>query len=73
MHRLKQGWILPLGIQVRCGSETHGSYDCGPQVRQNVTKQVGADHHIKPVRMRHEMRGQDIDVELIGFHIGILL
>jgi hypothetical protein len=57
--------MLPLGampmvpVQARAG------------VGQDVAEQIGADHDVKPVGMQHEVRSQDIDVELVSLLIGI--
>ena len=43
------------------------------EIAQDVAEQVAADHHVEPVRVLHEMRAQDVDVELVGADVRIVL
>ena len=43
----------------------------GPEVGQDVAEQVRADDDVEPVGMLHEMRGQDVDVVLVGADVGV--
>src|SRR5439155_8765799 len=45
----------------------------GAEIRQDVAEQVGRYDDVEPVGMRDEVRGQDIDVELVPADVGILL
>ena len=42
------------------------------EIGQDVAEQVGADDDVEPVRMLHEMRGQDVDVELVGADVRVI-
>src|SRR5262245_14849935 len=44
-----------------------------PVVGQNVPEQVGADDHVKPRWVAHQMRRQNVDVELAGLDLRVLL
>jgi hypothetical protein len=47
------------------GRDADGAGAGRPEVGQDVAEQVGADHHVEPVRVLHEMGGEDVDVELV--------
>ena len=42
------------------------------EIGQDVAEQVRADDDVEPIGMAHEMRGQDIDVVLVGLDVGIV-
>ncbi len=44
----------------------------GTEVREDVAEKVRGDDHGEPVRVAHEMRGKDVDVELVRLHVRIL-
>ena len=44
----------------------------GPEIGQDIAEQVRADHHVEPVRMLHEMRGKNVDMELVGADVRII-
>src|ERR1700730_10317801 len=43
------------------------------KIREDVAEQIVSDNHVKPVRMTHEVRGKNINMELIGSDTGIFL
>src|SRR5207245_2718658 len=53
--------------------DAEGAGAGGAEIRQDVAEQVGRYDDVEPVRMRDEVRGQDIDVELVPADVGILL
>ena len=44
----------------------------GPEVGEDVAEEVRAHDHVEPVRVLHEVRGEDVDVVLVGLDVGIL-
>ena len=44
----------------------------GPEIGQDVAEQIRADHDVEPIGMAHEMRGQDVDVVLVGLDVGVV-
>ena len=71
VHRLEQGGEAPFRIEVGRRRDADGPGTGRPQVGQDVTEQVRGHHHVEPVRMQDEVRGQDVDVVLAGSHAGI--
>ncbi len=60
------GLMLPDGAMRSC--------PCRPaEVREDIAEEVRGHHHVEPVRMQHEMRGQDVDVELVDLEVRIAL
>ena len=72
MHRLKQRRTFSFGIEVGRWGKPHRSHNRRAQVRKNVAEEIRSDHNIEPIRMGYEMCGQNIDVVLVRFDIGIL-
>src|SRR5579864_276004 len=73
MHGLKHGGILFRRIQVRAGSNADRAHHRGAQVGKDVAKQVRSHDHVKHLRAAHEMRGENVDVILIGADVRIFL
>jgi hypothetical protein len=42
-----------------------------PEVREDVAEQVAGHHHVEPVGVHHEVRGEDVDVQLVPAHLGV--
>ena len=72
VHRLEHRGVLLLRVDVARGGEADGAGDGGAEVGQNVAEQVGAHHHVEPVRMGDEMRRQDVDMVPVGLDTRIL-
>src|SRR5215831_7384876 len=73
MNRLKERWVLFFGIDIAGRRQPHRSHDRSAEIRQNIAEEVGGNHNVEPIRMGHEMRAQDVNQELVGLHIRILL
>ena len=73
VHRLEHRGEGALGVDVAAGRDGDRAGGGRPEVGEDVAEQVGADDHVEPVRVAHEMGGQDVDVELAGLDLGILL
>ena len=50
-------------------SDPDRTNDRSSEIGENVPKQVGGNHNVKPVRMAHKMRTQNIDEILIAADI----
>src|SRR5216683_6299664 len=72
MNRLEGRRINAFRIDVRRRRDADRAAHRRAQVGKNVTEQVGADHHVEPIRMLYELGAQDVDVELIGSNTGVL-
>ena len=57
------------GLMLALGRDADGARHRRAEVGQDVAEQVRAHHHVEPVRMLHEMRAEDVDVELVGRHL----
>jgi hypothetical protein len=66
-HRRKNAFR----IQIRRWSDADRSGARGTKVRKNVSQQIRADHHIKPVRMLYEVGCQNVDMKLVCLNQGI--
>ena len=73
MHRLEHGGKRTLRVDVAAGRDGDGAGGGGPQIGENVAEQVGADDHVEPGGVAHQVRGQDVDVELAGLDLRVLL
>ena len=63
---------VALGIDVGRRRDADRAADRGPEIGQDVAEQIRADDDVEPVGMLHEMRGQDVDVVLVGADVRIL-
>src|SRR5438128_1634261 len=70
---LEQRGKHALRVDVGGWRDADGAGAGGAEIRQDVAEQVGRYDDVEPVRMRDEVRGQDIDVELVPADVGILL
>ena len=61
-----------LRIQIRGGSNADGADNRGAEIGENIPKKVGTHDNIEPVGVADKMRGEDVDVELVGADIGKL-
>ncbi len=61
-----------LGIDVGRRRDADRAADRGPEVGKNVAEQVRADDDVETVRALHEVRGEDVDVILVGANARIL-
>src|SRR5271169_2619865 len=73
VDRLEQRGVLSLRIQVRRRRDRNRARARGPEIREDVSEEVRADDDVEPVRVPDEMRGQDVDVVLVGPDVGVFL
>ena len=71
MHRLEHGRILPFRIDIGGSRNADAAGNGRPQVGENVTEQIAADHHAEALRMSDEARGKRVDVHLLAFDLGV--
>ncbi len=57
---------VALGVDVGRGRDADRAGHRRAQVGEDVAEQIRADHHVEPVGVLHEVRGQDVDVVLVG-------
>ena len=72
MYRLKGGGIFPFRIQIDRRRKPHRSHNRCSKIGKNVAEKIRSHHHIEPVGMSDEMRGQNVDVVLVGLYVRIL-
>jgi hypothetical protein len=72
VHRLEHRGVFALRVDVAGGRDSDRADAGRPQIAEDVAEQIGADHDVKPVGMAHEMRGQDVDVVLVGLDVGVV-
>ena len=73
MDRLEHRGILALRVDVARRRHADRAGERRAEVGEDVAEQVGADHHVEPVRVAHEMRRQDVDVILVRLDVRVLL
>ncbi len=71
VHRFEQRRELTWRVQVGRRRYSDGAGARGAEVGQDVAEQVGRDHDVEPLRVQHEVGGQDVDVVLAGVHVGV--
>ena len=72
VHGLEARRVRALRVEVGRRRDADGARACRPEIGQDVTEQVRAHHHVEPVGMLHEVRGQDVNVVLRRLHVRIL-
>ena len=55
----------PLRVDVGARGDADGAGAGGPEVGQDVAEQVAGHDDVEPVGVQHEVRGEDVDVELV--------
>ena len=71
VHRLEARRKFAFRIQVCRGRDADGAGTCGAEIGKNIAEKIGADDDIKPIRMLHKMRGENIDMVLRGLDVRI--
>ena len=66
MHGFEHRRKFPLWIEICRGRDADRPDDRGSEIGEDVSEKIGADDHVEPIRMAHEMGGQGVDVVLIG-------
>ena len=72
VHRFEHGREPPFGVDVGRRRDGDGAGAGRTQVREDVSKQVGANHDIEMLRHTHEIGGENIDVVLIDRDVRIV-
>src|SRR5215469_17024108 len=72
MYRFEHRRTFLLRIQICRWGNPYRYHNRWAEIRENVSKQVGAHDNVEPVRVLHEMGGEYVDVILIRANIGIL-
>ena len=60
------------GLRLADGAMPIVPVTAGPEVGEDVAEQVRADDDVEPVGVQHEVRGEDVDVVLVGPDVRIL-
>jgi len=73
VHRLEHRREFALRIDVARRRNADGPGAGRAEIGENIAEQVGSDDHIKAIRLKHEQRGENIDVILVPFNVGEIL
>src|SRR3984893_13594018 len=63
---------MPFRVDVARRRDADGAGAGRPEIRKNVAEQVRADHDVEPVRMQHEIRGENVDVIFVPLYLGVV-
>jgi hypothetical protein len=66
MHRLEGRRKFPLRIDVCGWRDADGPAHGRPQIGKNVAEKIRSDDDVEPFGSLHEVRGEDVDVILVG-------
>ena len=69
VHRLEHRREIAVRIDVARRRDADGAGAGRAEIGEDVAEQIGADHDVEPVRMQHEIRGEDVDVVLVPLHL----
>ena len=72
VHRLEKRRETPFGIEIGRRGDGNGAGAGWPKVGENVAEQIGGDHHVEEIGMAHEVRRENVDVELVGAYRWVL-
>src|SRR5690606_8882531 len=65
VHRLEEGRECALRVDVGAGRDADRAGAGRSQVGEDVAEQVRGYDDVEPVRVQDEVRGEDVDVELV--------
>jgi hypothetical protein len=65
--------VVARRVDVADGAMPMVPVQAGPEIREDVPEQVGGHHHVEPVRVEHEVGGEDVDVVLVHAHVRVAL
>ena len=68
VHRLEHRREKAGRIDVARRRDADGAGAGRAEIGEDVAEQIGADHDVEPVRMQHEIRGENVDVVLVPLH-----
>src|SRR5258708_30748157 len=71
VHRLEHRREFAFRVDVARGGDADGAGAGGAEVREGVAEEVRPDHDVEPVRMLHEVGGEDVDVVLVGLDLWV--
>src|SRR5215475_11189524 len=71
MDRFEHRRKLPFRIEIRRRSNANRAHYRWSEIRKNVPKKIRSNHDIEPFRMPNKVRGEDINVELVGANVWI--
>src|ERR1700737_790168 len=71
MDRLKHGRKFLFRVEICRWRNANGSDYGWTEIGEDVPKKIGAYHHVKPIGMTHKMRGENVDMKLIGANVRI--
>ena len=73
VHRFKQRREGAVRVEIRRRSNADSAGTGRTEVGENIAEQVGADHHVKTLRLQHEAGAQNINMLFIPFHLRVFL
>lgn len=73
MNRFEQRREIALRIEIGRRRNADSAGTGRAEIGENIAEQVGADHHVKTLRLQHEAGTQDIDMLLVPANFGIVL
>src|SRR5947209_112061 len=65
VHRLEQRGKLAFRVDVAGRRNADRAGAGGTKVRENVAEEVRGNDDVEPIRMQHEVRGENVDVILV--------
>ncbi len=72
MDRLEQRREGALRVEIGRWRNTNGTGAGRAKIGENITEQIGADDHVKPLRLQHEAGAENIDMLLVPADLGIV-
>ena len=73
VHRLEHRREIAFRIDVARRRDADGAGAGRTEIGEDIAEQIRADHDVEPVRMQHEVRGENVDVVLVPLHLRIIL
>ena len=72
VNRFEQRREIALRIEIGRRRNADSAGTGRAEIGENIAEQVGADHHVKTLRLQHEAGTQDIDMLLVPANFGIV-
>ena len=70
VHRLEQEGKCFSGLMLPDGAMPKVPVQAGPEIEQDIAKEVRTDEHIEARWVQHELGGERVHVELVHLHSG---